>query len=99
MSWAGAQATDLAQAGKHPLDGFYHDVENLSFEGSANNLNIPWLLGISVSRGNAATKAIAQGCVVFCEPEWGYECTGMGGGGYRGGGPMGGPSGGLSVSW
>lgn len=97
MGFAGSQGTDLAQAGVHPLDSWYSEVENLGY--SEPTANIPWLLSISVARGNAATAAIAKNCVVFCEPEWGCDITG--GGKSRAGGhtQAGGPSGGLTVAW
>lgn len=82
-----------------PLDLWYAAIENLTAEGDANSINIPWLLGISVTVGNAATKAISQNCVVFCEPEWGFDITGAGTGSMYGSGGQGSGEGGLYVSF
>lgn len=66
------------------LDEWIVGMENLTSEGSAGSVNIPWLLSISVSMGNAATEAIGKNAVIFCEPEWGLDITGGSSG--RGGG-------------
>ena len=93
------QNPPLGQMNIEPLDQWFAAIENLTAEGDANSINIPWLLSISVSVGNAATKAISQNCVVFCEPEWGLGETGMGKGSMYGNGGTGGYEGGLYVSW
>lgn len=82
-----------------PLDEWFHQIENLSIIGDANSINIPWLLGISVSIGNATTEAIGRNAVVFCEPEWGFDITGGGKGSLYGNGGIGSGEGGLYVSW
>lgn len=94
-----SQAVDLSQAGKHPFDAEVYEREGLIFELSSDNLNIPWLYALAVAKGNAATEALARNAIVFCEPEYGWDATGLGAGGYAGSGPMGGPSGGLTVAW
>ena len=94
-----SQGTDLSQAGHHPFDTEVYEREGLIFELSSDNLNIPWLYTLAVAKGNAATEALARNAVVFCEPEWGLDATGLGGGNYVGAGPMGGPSGGMTVAW
>lgn len=80
------------------LDQWFAAIENLTAEGDANSINIPWLLSISVSVGNAATEAIAKNCVVWIDPEWG-EVTGAGVGSLYGNGGIGTGEGGLYVSW
>jgi DNA-binding CsgD family transcriptional regulator len=67
----------LGTANIEPLDEFFAAMENLTAVGDAGSVNIPWLLAISVSIGNATTSAISKNCVVFCEPEWGFD-TGSG---------------------
>jgi len=79
------------------LDSWYADIENLTSQGG-DSLNIPGLLEISVSIGNATTEAISRNAVVFCEPEWG-EVTGAGVGSMYGNGGTGSGEGGLYVSW
>jgi hypothetical protein len=78
------------------LDSWYAAIENLTAEGDANSINIPWLLQLSVSVGNATTTAISKNCVVFTEMEWG-EATGLGKAGMIGGGS--GEGGGVYASW
>jgi hypothetical protein len=82
-----------------PLDAWYAAIENLTAEGDTNSINIPWLLAISLSIGNATTEAIAKNAVVFCEPEWGFDMTGCGVGSMYGNGGTGSGEGGLYVSW
>lgn len=81
-----------------PLDTWYCDIENLCSVGDANSINIPWLLDLSVSIGNATTQAIGKNAVVFCETEWG-EGTGGGFGSLYGSGGVGSGEGGLYVSF
>lgn len=81
-----------------PLDAWFAAIENLTAEGSADSLNIPWLLSISVAVGNATTQAIGKNAVVFCEPEWGFDMTGQGGGNVHGVGGSGEGSA-LAVGW
>jgi hypothetical protein len=89
------QNPPLGQMNIEPMDAWYAAIENLTAEGDAGSVNIPWLLGISLSVGNAATTAISQGCVVFCEPEWGFD-TGSGKASMFGGS---GEGGGIYVGW
>jgi hypothetical protein len=79
-----------------PLDEWFAAMENLTAVGDAGSINIPWLLGISTSVGNATTAAIGRNAVVFSEVEWG-EATGLGKAGMSGGGS--GEGGGLYVGW
>jgi hypothetical protein len=79
-----------------------YDEETLANEGLINTggtPNIPWLLGLSVSMGNAMTEAIAKQNIIYCEPEWGWD--GGGGGNEAGDSQIGagGSSGGLIVGW
>jgi hypothetical protein len=73
------QNPPLGQMNIEPLDEWYAAIENLTAVGDANSINIPWLLGISVSIGNATTAAISKNCVVFCEPEWEQGSPGQAG--------------------
>lgn len=82
-----------------PVDEWFAAIENLTAVGDASSINIPWLLDLSVSIGNATTEAIAKNAVVFCEPEWGFDMTGGGTGSFYGNGGMGSGEGGLYVSW
>lgn len=72
------QNPPLGQMNIEPCDEFYAAMENLTAVGDANSVNIPWLLQLSLSIGNATTNAISKNCVVFCEPEWGLDSTGGG---------------------
>lgn len=82
-----------------PMDVWYADTGELNSEGGAGgSVNIPWLLALSLSIGNATTAAISRNCVVFCEVEWG-EGTGSGKGSMYGNGGTGSGEGGLYVSW
>lgn len=81
------------------LDVWFTEVEGIGFVGYEGSINIPWLLGISVARGNALTAAIAKNAVVFCEPEWGFDITGSGKGSLYGSGGIGTGEGGLYVNW
>jgi hypothetical protein len=78
-----------------PLDEWFSAMENLVAVGDAGSINIPWLLGIATSVGNAATAAIGRNAVVFCDTEWG-EVTGAGKGTMMGGS---GEGGGVYVGW
>ena len=94
----GAQAVDLINS--MPFYGYDTSIierENLGLGDGYGQLNIPWYIGLSAMMGNAGTTALSRNAVVFCEPEWGYECVGMGSS-YPGG-VIGGPSGGLTVAW
>ena len=82
-----------------PMDAWYAALENLTAEGDANSLNIPWLLSLSVAIGNATTQAIDFNAGVVCEPEWGFDITGSGKGSMYGNGGQGSGEGGLYVGW
>lgn len=101
MSFSGSQSADLMQAALAGSYSWYLELENgtaeLSSEGS---INIPWILGLALAEGNAATKALGETANIFPEPEWGFDSTGIG----RDIGPdqqmwMGGATGGFIVSW
>jgi hypothetical protein len=100
MGFAGSQSTDLAQC---PLAGsysWYLELEGGICEPAAGSLNIPWLVGIMAAEGNAGTSALAKNAVVFCEPEWGWDTSGVG----KDVGPgqqmvVGGSAGGMVVAW
>ena len=71
MSFTNAtQNPPLGTMNIEPLDEWFAAIENLTCEGDANSINIPWLLSISVSIGNAMTQAIGRNAVVFEDPEW-----------------------------
>jgi hypothetical protein len=61
--------------------------------------NIPWLLGLATSQGNAVTEALAKSNILYSEPESGWD--GGGGGNETGASQTGGggTSGGLLVDW
>ena len=82
-----------------PMDLWFAEIGELRSSGGGGGVNIPWLLGISVSIGNATTEAIGRNAVVFCEPEWGFDMTGAGQGSLYGNGGIGSGEGGLYVSW
>ena len=82
-----------------PVDAWFAAIENLTAEGDANSVNIPWLLSLSIAQGNAFTEAIDLNAVVTCEPEWGLDITGAGQGSMYGNGGTGSGEGGLYVSW
>ncbi len=72
------QAADLMQC---PLAGsysWYLELEGGLYEPAAGSINIPYLCGIMVAQGNAATTALAANAVVFSEPEWGWDVSGGG---------------------
>lgn len=89
------QNPPLGQMNIEPMDEWYAAIENLTAEGAAGSVNIPWMLGISLSVGNATTEAISKNCVVFSEVEWG-EGTGSGKVSMFGGS---GEGGGTYVGW
>lgn len=93
-----SQNPPLGQMNIEPMDAWYAAIENLTAEGDANSINIPWLLSISLSIGNATTQSIAKNCIVFVDPEWG-EVTGMGKSGMLGGGSGEGGGPGTYVGW
>lgn len=93
------QNPPFGTANIEPLDAWYAAIENLTAEGCADSVNIPWLLSISVAIGNATTQAIGMNAVVFSEPEWGFDITGAGVGSMYGNGGIGSGEGGLYVSF
>lgn len=100
MGFAGAQGADLQQC---PLAGsysYYLENEGSLYEPASGSINIPWLAGLCISEGNGLTSALASNCIVFSEPEWGIENTGIN----KDIGPgqnmvMGGNTGGMIVAW
>jgi hypothetical protein len=96
----GAQAIDLAQA--PPFQGWDESV--LEKEGLLNDLvaggelNFPYLIAMSAMIGNANTLALAHNAVVDCEPEWGFDISGVGPGNYSGRGGNA-AVGGLNIWW
>ena len=97
--WSGQQPFYDPYGSATNYDEWIMAIENLTNEGSCDSINIPWLLSLSVSMGNAATEAISRNCVVFCEPEWGFDMTGTGKGSMYGNGGTGTGEGALYVSW
>lgn len=80
---------------------WYLEMENCTAElASAGSINIPWILSIALSEGNAATKALGETANLWPEPEWGFDVTG-GGKDIRPGEQMvvGGNVGGFIRSW
>ena len=98
MSYSNITQNPAYQPGIEPLDSWFAAIENLTAEGDANSINIPWLLSLSTTQGNAYTKAISQNAVVWIDPEWG-EVTGGGKGSMYGNGGQGSGEGGLYVSF
>lgn len=84
----GAQGIDLNQ----PAPFMGYDESILSREGlmqepvAGGEINYPWLIAISSAMGNAMTKAIGMNTQVNFEPEWGFDCVGVGAGRYTGSG-------------
>lgn len=85
-----------------PFDGY--DEKILAGEGLINDggtLNIPYLVGVMSSTGNAMTEAIGRSAMVFGDLPWedsGGDNDGEAAGG-GGVGSMSSSSGGLIVSW
>jgi len=85
-----------------PFDGY--DEKILAGEGLINDggsLNIPYLVGVMSSTGNAMTEAIGRNAMVFGDLPWqddGGDGDGEGGSG-GGVGSMSSQSGGLIVEW
>lgn len=80
---------------------WYLEIENGTAElASEGSINIPWILGIALAEGNAATKALGETANLWPEPEWGFDVTG-GGKDIRPGEQMwvGGGVGGFIRSW
>jgi hypothetical protein len=74
-----SQTTDLQQAALAGSYDWYLEREGAWLgDSSEGSVNIPWLLGLSVSQGNATTQAIAEGTWHWPEPEWGWDTTGPG---------------------
>ena|ERR1017187_2729606 len=73
------QNPPLGQMNIEGMDVWFADIGELNSTGGAGgSVNIPWLLSISLSIGNATTAAISKNCVVFTDPEWGDGSTGLG---------------------
>ena len=74
MSFSGSQGADLMQAGLDGSYAWYLEIEGgYSEPSSEGSINIPWVLGLALSEGNAATKAIGESSVWWPEPEWGWD--------------------------
>lgn len=101
MSFSGSQQADLMQAALAGSYSYYLELENGTAEiSSEGSINIPWVLGLALSEGNALTKALGETANVFCEPEWGFDVTGGGKDIHPGDQMwMGGGVGGFIVSW
>jgi hypothetical protein len=92
------QNPPLGQMNIEPMDAWFADIGEIPCDGGASgSVNIPWLLSISVSVGNATTAAISKNCVVFTDPEWGETGGGLGKASMIGGGS--GEGGGVYVGW
>jgi hypothetical protein len=53
---------------------WYLELENGTAElASEGSINIPWILGLALAEGNAATKALGETANIFPEPEWGWD--------------------------
>jgi len=77
MSFSGSQQADLMQIGLDGSYDYYLEKEGAWLgDSSEGSINIPWLLGIALAEGNAATKALGEGANVYCEPEWGFDVSG-----------------------
>lgn len=101
MSFSGSQQADLMQSALAGSYSWYLELENATAElSSEGSINIPWLLGLALAEGNAATKALGETANLFPEPEWGFDVSGSG----KDIGPgqqmwVGGGVGGFIVSW
>ena len=102
MGFAGSQGVDLNNP--PPFEGEWELrlEDSGAYTDACDQRNWPALLALAVAQGNAATAALAENAVVFCEPEWGFDITGFGNGNYYGAMAYGAPanvSGGLTVAW
>lgn len=76
MSFSGSQQADLMQSALAGSYSWYHEVEGgfgVGDPSSEGSINIPWILDLALSEGNASTKAIADGANAWPEPEWGFD--------------------------
>jgi hypothetical protein len=95
------QGGDLMQIGLEGSYEWYLGIEGgYSEPSSEGSINIPWILSLALSLGNAATEALGTTANVFVEPEWGWDAGEIG----RDKGPyndtwMGGGTGGFIISW
>jgi hypothetical protein len=79
MSFSGSQGADLMQAALVGSYDFYLEREGAWLDQSAEgSVNIPWVLDLALSEGNATTVAIGQSAWTWPEPEWGWDTTGPG---------------------
>lgn len=77
MSFSGSQQADLMQAALAGSYEWYLEREGAWLgDSSEGSINIPWLVGISVATGNAATKALGETANIYAEPEWGWDSYG-----------------------
>lgn len=105
MGFGGAQqGVDLMQAPPFPGDWVERLEDAGVFTDSCDQINWAHLVMECIAEGNARTEALSRQAVVFCEPEWGWDITGVGNGNYVGahnvgGGTYGNIAGGLTVAW
>jgi hypothetical protein len=79
MSFSGNQAADLMQAALEGSYEWYLEREGAWLsDSSEGSINIPWVLGLALAEGNAATVALGQMAWTYPEPEWGWDTTGPG---------------------
>ena len=76
MSFSGSQGADLMQAALAGSYDWYLEREGVWLGGTDDSINIPWILGLAISEGNASTKAIGEGAWTYPEPEWGFDASG-----------------------
>jgi hypothetical protein len=65
---------------------------------AGGEINYPWLIAMSAMMGNAGTLALWRNSQVFCEPEWGFDISGVGPGNYSGKGGNA-AVGGMTIWW
>lgn len=77
MSFSGSQGADLMQAALAGSYDYYLEREGAWLgDSSDGSINIPWVLSIALSQGNAATVALGAMAWTWPEPEWGWDSTG-----------------------
>lgn len=79
MSFSGGQGADLMQVALAGSYEWYLEREGVWLgDSSEGSINIPWLLALAVSLGNATTVALGSNVIREFEPEWGWEALGVG---------------------
>jgi len=74
MSFSGSQQADLMQAALSGSYDWYLEREGAWLsDSSEGSINIPWVLSVALSEGNASTKALGETAWAWPEPEWGFE--------------------------